>query len=103
MYNQRRAFMLGAVIKKLRTEHDISQTQLAKELGVSKQSVSNWENDNIFPSIDMLTRIAKYFGVSCDYLLEMDSRILIEVTGITYRQRALIQKLIAEFQKANGS
>jgi len=91
--------MLGKVIRELRTEFEISQIQLAKALGVSKQSVSNWENENILPSIEMLARIANYFGVTCDYLLEMDSRILIDVTGITPQQRALVQKLVFEFQK----
>lgn len=94
--------MLGKVIRELRTEFEISQIQLAKALGVSKQSVSNWENENILPSIEMLARIAKYFGVTCDYLLEMDERSLIDVTGITPQQRALVQKLVLEFQKNNS-
>lgn len=93
--------MLGKMIRELRIEFEISQTQLAKALGVSKQSVSNWENENILPSIEMLARIANYFGVTCDHLLEMDDRILIDVTGITPQQRALIQKLVFEFQKNN--
>ena len=94
--------MLGNVIKKLRTEYQVSQTQLANHLGISKQSVSNWENDNILPSIEMLVRISEYFGVSCDFLLELDHRTLIEVTNITPAQRALIQQLIQAFQEANG-
>lgn len=93
--------MLGKMIRELRIEFEISQTQLAKALGVSKQSVSNWENENILPSIEMLARIASYFGVTCDYLLEMDERTLIDVTGITPQQRALIQKLVLEFQKSS--
>ena len=66
--------MFGTRLKELRTAYDLNQVQLAKELGVSKQSISNWENDNILPSIDMLIRIAKRFSVSCDYLLELDDR-----------------------------
>lgn len=50
----------------------------------------------------MLSRIANYFGVTCDYLLEMDERTLIDVTGITPQQRALVQKLVLEFQKGNS-
>lgn len=41
--------MFGTRLKELRTAYDLNQVQLAKELGVSKQSISNWENDNILP------------------------------------------------------
>ena len=92
--------MFGTRLKELRTAYDLNQVQLAKELGVSKQSISNWENDNILPSIDMLIRIAKRFSVSCDYLLELDDRNYLEITGITPSQRALIQKIIDEFKRA---
>ena len=61
--------MLNERIKLLRTKKSISQTTLAKTLGVSKQSISNWENDNIMPSIDMLVKIADYF----DYLRRLFS------------------------------
>lgn len=94
--------MLGEQIKALRTARNISQVTLAKELGVSKQSVSNWENDNIPPSIDMLKKIALYFSCSADYLLELDdSRTLIEVTGLTEFQTAHIQLLINEYVRLN--
>lgn len=48
-------------VRDLRKARNITQVQLAKILCVSKQSVSNWENNNILPSIEMLVRIAKYF------------------------------------------
>ena len=56
--------MFGDIIKRLRIAHNFSQVQLAKELTVSKQTVSNWENNNILPSIDMLIKISKFFSVS---------------------------------------
>ena len=59
--------MLSEQIKNLRTAKGINQVELAKCLGVTKQSVSNWENENIMPSIDMLIKIAEYFGVTVDY------------------------------------
>lgn len=60
--------MFATQIKYLRQSHELSQIQLAQKLGVSKQSVSNWENDNIMPSIEMLEKIADFFEVSTDYL-----------------------------------
>ena len=64
--------MLNERIRSLRVSHNLSQVELAKKLNVSKQSVSNWENDNILPSIEMLVEIAKLFSVSTDYLLGLD-------------------------------
>ena len=88
--------MLGDVIKKLRTSHNLSQVQLAKSLNVSKQTVSNWENNNILPSIDMLMKLSGFFSVSTDYLLELDSRRYIEVSGLTDTQLAHIQQIIKD-------
>ena len=61
--------MLNKRIHDLRVAQGYSQVALAKRLGVSKQAVSNWENDNIQPSIEMLIRLAELFSVSTDYLL----------------------------------
>ena len=49
--------MLGESIKMLRQSRNWSQVDLARDLGVSKQSVSNWENENIQPSIEMLIKL----------------------------------------------
>lgn len=88
--------MFGEIIKNLRTAHNINQVQLANVLDVSKQTISNWENNNIMPSIDMLIRIANYFCVSTDYLLELDSKQYIEVTGLSDEQLAHIQQIIKD-------
>lgn len=61
--------MLSQRIRELRLALNISQVKLAEILGVTKQSVSNWENDNIQPSIEILVKLAEVFGVSTDYLL----------------------------------
>lgn len=53
--------MFGEIIKKLRLSYNLNQVQLADELNVSKQTISNWENNNILPSIDMLIKIARFF------------------------------------------
>ena len=51
--------MLGDRILELRSMRSWSQVTLAKRLGVTKQAVSNWENGNIQPSIEMLLRLAR--------------------------------------------
>ena len=86
--------MLNERIKEQRILHGLNQVELAKRLGVSKQSVSNWENDNIQPSIDMLIRISHFFSVSTDYLLGEDNRKYIEVSILTKRELRHIQYII---------
>lgn len=65
--------MLHQRIRLLRQARNMSQVELAKRLGVTKQSVSNWENDNIQPSIEMLVKLAAIFSVSTDYMLGLES------------------------------
>lgn len=63
---------LNERIKMLRTENHISQSQLAKALGVSQKAVSLWESGDRVPSATVIASLAKYFGVSADYLLGLD-------------------------------
>ena len=86
--------MLGEQIKKLRESRNLSQVQLAKDLNISKQSVSNWENENILPSIEMLMALSGYFSVSTDYLLGLDHRQFLEVSGLKPEEIAHIQMII---------
>ncbi len=90
--------MFGEIVKKLRKSYGLTQVELAKRLNVTKQAVSNWENNNILPSIDMLIRISDFFSVSCDFLLEMDHRNYIEVKGLTLEQIAHVQQLINDIR-----
>lgn len=86
--------MFGDTIKSLRISYNLNQVQLAKDLNVSKQTVSNWENNNILPSVEMLIKIARYFSVTTDYLLELDNRRYLEVTGLSDIHLAHIQHII---------
>ncbi len=88
--------MFGDRIKSLRLSHNLSQVQLAEYLSVSKQTISNWENNNILPSIEMLINISQYFSVSTDYLLELDNRNYIEISGLSETQLAHIQQIISD-------
>lgn len=55
-------------IKELRLKKGISQRQLAKEIGISEQSISKYEHNKRNPKIDKLQKLANYFGVSVSYL-----------------------------------
>lgn len=61
--------MFSARLKQFRKTAGLNQAQMARILAVSQTQVSNYENGNDGPSIDKLTTIADYFGVSIDYLV----------------------------------
>lgn len=85
---------LNENIRQLHMARNLSQVDLAKALGVTKQSISNWENNNIQPSIEMLIHLAKFFSVSTDYLLGLEQRRYIEISGLTDQQLAHIVAII---------
>lgn len=88
-------------IKLLRKQLGISQVELAAELNVSKQCVSNWENDNVQPSIEMLVKLADFFNVSTDYLIGRSSKALLDASNLTDAQRAHISLLIKDLNACN--
>ena len=63
---------LGNQIKKHRNELEISQEKLAEKIYVSRQSISNWENDKNYPDINSLIRLSEVFHVSLDILIKGD-------------------------------
>ena len=56
-------------IKKIRTNNKITQQQMADKLGISRQAISNWENDRNLPDIEMLITIAQVFNITLDELI----------------------------------
>lgn len=93
--------MIGETIRELRDSFNISQVELAKNLGVTKQCVSNWENDNILPSIDMLIKISRFFNVTTDYLLGLKDTTTINVDGLTLLEIAHIKLLVDDLRSKN--
>ena len=59
-------------LKMLRIEKGLGQVELAEKLGVSKGIISLWENGLREPNMSSLITLAKYFGVSLDYLCGLE-------------------------------
>ena len=95
------ANLLSENIKRLRIAKGINQVEFSKRLGVTKQCVSNWENDNVAPSVEMLIKIADFFKVSTDYLLGRSDRPYIDVSGLSEEQIAHITLIIGDIKKLN--
>ena len=88
--------MLNERIRELRRAFGLSQVELAGAMNVSKQCVSNWENDNVQPSIDMLVKLADYFRVTTDYLLCRDEKDALDLSGLSERERAHLKLLVMD-------
>lgn len=63
---------LGSQIKKYRADMELSQDALAEKVFVSRQSISNWENDKTYPDIKSLLLLSEVFSVSLDTLIKGD-------------------------------
>ena len=63
----------GNIIKKLRSDRNMTQEQLAEVLSISAQAVSRWETNIALPDISLLPILANFFDVTTDFLLEVDA------------------------------
>lgn len=59
-------------LKRIRKENNLSQEQLAEKLGVSRQSVSKWEQGDSYPEMDKMIQLAKLFNLNVDDLLNQN-------------------------------
>lgn len=69
---------LGKQIKKYRNELALSQDALAEKIYVSRQTISNWENDKNYPDVKSLVLLSEVFNVSIDNLIKGDVEIMKE-------------------------
>ena len=63
---------IGKQIRKYRTERKLSQDDLADQVYVTRQTISNWENDRNYPDIRSLVLLSNVFGISLDILVKGD-------------------------------
>ena len=64
---------LGQTIVKIRKEHGLTQEEFAKKFNVTRQTVSNWENEKSYPDLLTLVKISDMFGYSLDTILKENS------------------------------
>ena len=66
---------IGSKIKAARVEKKFTQEQVAEVLGVSRQTISNWENGKSYPDIISVIKMSECYGVSLDYLLKGEEKM----------------------------
>jgi transcriptional regulator with XRE-family HTH domain len=89
--------MISIRLKQLRSEHNLTQTDLAKILGIAKTTLAAYEQEKSEPSIETLVKIADYFNVTTDYLIgrsdgkTTDLQKLYEKIGLSEDSIALLE------------
>lgn len=90
---------LNENIRRLRLSYGLSQVEFAKQMRVTKQCVSNWENDNVLPSVEMLVRLADFFHVSTDLLLGREPTRVLDVSDLSEDAITHLSLLIQDLVK----
>lgn len=64
---------IGKTIKQLRLAYNLSQEDLAEKLGVSRQTISSWENDRTIPALDHMKKLCEEYQLSLDQLFHLET------------------------------
>lgn len=90
--------MIADKIKSLRATKDMSQTELANRLGITRSSVNAWEMGISVPSTMYIVELAHLFGVSSDYILGINHEVSLDVTGLDAEAVRIVSEMI-EYMK----
>lgn len=85
---------LGQAIAQIRKERGLTQEAFAKMYNVTRQTVSNWENEKSYPDLSTLVKISDEFNVSLDILLKGDFRIVKDIDKKIKKQPFYIEIII---------
>lgn len=75
--------MIADKIKILREQQQMSQSDLAKRIGITRSSVNAWEQGISIPSTSCIVQLSEIFSVSTDYLLGIDISSSVSVRGLS--------------------
>ena len=93
--------MIADRIKYLREMQEITQIELAHRLGITRASVSAWEQGFSVPSTQKIVELARLFKVSTDYLLEVSHLAAADMEDLTEEDIRIVQSLIAHLRDKN--
>lgn len=88
---------IGKKLKEARTRSNLTQEQVAEELYVSRQTISNWENEKSYPDIISIIKLSDLYSISLDELLKGDEKMiehLDESTNVVKSNKKLIGAII---------
>lgn len=87
-------FSLADRIRMIRESHDMTQSQLAKKLHITRSAVNGWEMGLSVPSTQCIVEMAKIFNISSDYLLGMERGAVLDIDGLSNNEVAILISLV---------
>lgn len=88
-------------IKELREKNDLTQTELAKRMNVTRSSVNAWEMGISIPSTEKIVELALILHTTSDYLLGINNDEILPIYKYTSEEKELIYQMISYFDKNN--
>ena len=95
--------MVADRIKFLRESNNLTQSELAKQLGITRSSVNAWEQGISMPSTQYVVELARLFNVSVDYLLGVEESAALNISGLNEDDVRLIYQIINHLRKNNNT
>lgn len=86
--------MITYKIKILREKFKLTQSELAKELNLTRSAVNSWEMGITTPSVEYIIKLARLFNVSTDYILDMPQTKTIAVDGLSDKEVASLVEIV---------
>ncbi len=93
--------MVADKIRYLREQNRLTQTELAKKLGITRSSVNAWEMGISVPSTQYVVELAGIFKVSTDYLLGVKATSTVSVDGLNEQDVRLVNAVITHLREKN--
>lgn len=85
---------LGQKLKEARLNAGLKQEELAKQLGVSRQTISSWENDRSYPDLGSAVKLSNLYGRSMDEMLRHDDSVIQAFEDLAAKRRAFWQRML---------
>lgn len=93
--------MIADKIKQLRLSNNMTQTELAKKLNITRSSVNAWEMGISIPSTTCLVELSTLFHVSTDYLLGLNTSSTLDISNLSERETKIVYDLVQYFRESS--
>lgn len=91
--------MIGERIRELRERNGMTQTVLARRLGLSRSAINNWEMGISVPSTQYIVELSRFFKVSTDFILGQDKKELVDISFLNPDEKEMIYALVEYFNR----
>lgn len=89
----------GYRLRELREKRNLSQSQVAAHLDITRSAVSNYEGNLSYPSAEVLSKLAILYHTTTDYILGLENRKIIVIDGLAPEQEKAIEDIVEILKK----